>query len=75
MRFYTKPHQFDCGIAWHARTMDRCVLNQAGEVLVHRNMKAAPEPFLQAVAPYREGGVVCVEWTLHLARAGRSLRP
>jgi transposase len=21
MRFYTKPHQFDCGIARHARSM------------------------------------------------------
>jgi hypothetical protein len=38
-----------------------CVLNQAGEVLLHRNRKAAPEPFLQAIAPYREELVVCVE--------------
>jgi transposase len=38
-----------------------CVLNQAGEVLLHRNMKAAPEPFLKAIAPYREDLVVCVE--------------
>jgi transposase len=38
-----------------------CVLNQEGEVLLHRNMKAAPEPFLKAVAPYRDGLVVAVE--------------
>jgi transposase len=38
-----------------------CVLNQDGEVLLHRNMKAAPEPFLKAIAPYREDLVVCVE--------------
>jgi hypothetical protein len=38
-----------------------CVLNQEGEVLLHRNMRAAPEPFLQAIAPYREELVVCVE--------------
>jgi transposase len=38
-----------------------CILNQAGEILVHRNMKAAPEPFLKAVAPYRDGLVVAVE--------------
>jgi transposase len=36
-------------------------LNQAGEVLLHRNMKASPEPFLKAIAPYREDLVVCVE--------------
>ena len=38
-----------------------CLLNQAGEVLLHRNMQAAPEPFLKAIAPYREDLVVCVE--------------
>jgi hypothetical protein len=38
-----------------------CVLNQDGEVLLHRNMKAAPEPFLKAIAPDREDLVVCVE--------------
>jgi transposase len=30
-------------------------------MLVHRNMPAGPEPFLQAIAPYREDVVVCVE--------------
>jgi transposase len=61
MRFYTKQHQFYCGIDLHTRTMYLCILNQEGEVLLHRNMKAAPEPFLKAIAPYREDMVVCVE--------------
>lgn len=61
MRFYTKQHQFYGGIDLHARTMYLCVLNQEGEVLLHRDMKAAPGPFLQAIAPYREDLVVCVE--------------
>jgi transposase len=38
-----------------------CILNQAGEILVHRNMPAGPEPFLKTIAPYRENLVVCVE--------------
>jgi transposase len=38
-----------------------CIVNHDGEILVHRNMKAAPEPFLRAVAPYRDGLVVAVE--------------
>ena len=42
--------------------MDVCALSQAGEILLHRHMKAAPEPFLQAVPPYRDGLVVAVEW-------------
>jgi transposase len=61
MRFYTKQHQFYCGIDLHARTMYLCILNQDGEIVLHRNMQAAPEPFLKAVAPYRDGLVVAVE--------------
>jgi transposase len=38
-----------------------CILSHDGEILMHRNMKAAPEPFLKAIAPYREGLVVAVE--------------
>jgi transposase len=38
-----------------------CIVNRDGEILVHRHMKAAPEPFLKAVAPYRDGLVVAVE--------------
>ena len=61
MRFYTKQHKFYCGIDLHARTMYLCILNQDGEILRHRNMNGAG-PFLQAIAPYREDLVVCVEW-------------
>ena len=31
-----------------------CILDQAGEILVHRNMTATPEALLKAIAPYRE---------------------
>jgi hypothetical protein len=61
MRFSTNPHQFYCRIDLHARSMYVCILSHAGEILSHRNMQAAPEPFLKAVAPYREGLVVAVE--------------
>jgi hypothetical protein len=61
MRFYTKQHKADCGIDLHARTMYVCILNHDGEIMRHRNMKTSPEPFLQAMAPYREDIVVAVE--------------
>ncbi|MDP3936783.1 MAG: IS110 family transposase [Deltaproteobacteria bacterium] len=61
MRFYTKQHRYYCGIDLHARTMYLCILDQAGEVLLHRNVKSTPEAFLQAVAPYREDLAVAVE--------------
>jgi transposase len=38
-----------------------CILNRDGEILVHRNMPAGPEPFLKTIAPYRTDLVVCVE--------------
>jgi transposase len=60
-RFDTPQHRFYGGIDLHARTMDLCVLNQAGEIRLHRNMKTSPETLLKAIAPYREDLVVCVE--------------
>ena len=64
MRFYTTQHPFYCGIDLHARTMDVCILDQHGEILVHRNMKTSPEAFLNVLAPYRQGIVVAVECLL-----------
>jgi transposase len=61
MRFYTKQHKAYCGIDRHARTMYLCILNQGGEILLHRNMKTSPEMFLKAITPYREDLVVAVE--------------
>ncbi|MFC1751294.1 IS110 family transposase [Pseudomonadota bacterium] len=61
MRFYTKTHQFYCGIDLHARSMYLCILDHEGNTLVHRNMPTNPERFLKAVAPYREDLVVAVE--------------
>ena len=61
MRFYTNQHPFYCGIDLHARSMYVCIVNHEGDILLHRNMKAAPEPFLKAIAPYRDRLVVAVE--------------
>ena len=61
MRFYTQQHAYYCGIDLHARSMYLCILNAAGEIVVHRNMPSAPEPFVEAIAPYRDDIVVGVE--------------
>ncbi len=53
MRFYTKQHLYYCGIDLHARSMYACIMDQEGEIVAHRNMKAQPESFLKAIAPYR----------------------
>jgi transposase len=61
MKFYTQQHKFYCGIDLHARTRYVCILNQAGETVLHRNMKTDPALFLKVIAPYREDLVVAVE--------------
>lgn len=38
--------------------MDVCILNQAGEILVHQNLQARPEAFLKVIEPSRDDIVV-----------------
>ena len=42
MRFYTKQHRHYCGIDLHARTLYVCILDAAGQGLVHQNLPARP---------------------------------
>src|SRR6266849_2630705 len=41
--------------------MYMCILDQAGEIRLHRNMPATPEALLKAIAPYREQIVLAAE--------------
>jgi hypothetical protein len=45
-------------------------MSHAGDIVLHRKMKAAPELFLTAMAPYRGGLVAAAEglFTWDLAR-------
>ena len=52
MRFYTGHHQFYCGIDLHARQMYLCVLDEAGTIVLHRNMPAGPAELSRAIEPY-----------------------
>ena len=61
MRFYNAQHQFYCGIDLHARTMYVCILNHAGEIVVHRHLPTSPDALLKTIAPYREQLVIGVE--------------
>jgi transposase len=61
MRFYNRPHTYYCGIDLHVKTMYVCILDGAGQVLVHRNMPSTPAAFLEVVAPYRDGLAVAAE--------------
>ena len=61
MRFYTHQHKFYCGIDLHASSMYVCIINQDGEILVHRSLSARPDRFLKIIEPYRDDLVVAVE--------------
>ena len=60
MRFYQQQHPFYCGVDLHARTMYLCILDHAGQPLLHREYPAHAGAFLEAIAPYRDGLVVAV---------------
>ena len=59
---YTKQHKHSCGIDLHTDKMYCCILNQKGEILMHRNTTTEPATFLKTIAPYRDDLVVWVEW-------------
>ncbi len=61
--FYTQQHPCYGGFDLHTRTMSRGMVNQAGALVLHRHLRAAPEPFLQAMPPTpRAATAACRPW-------------
>jgi transposase len=61
MRFYNGHHKYYCGIDLHTKTMYVCMLDQAGEVKYHRNLRTKRELLLETLASFHEDLVVMVE--------------
>jgi hypothetical protein len=61
MNFYTRQHKHYCGIDLHAKAMYVCILDQAGTIVIHKNLPTIAEAFLRIIAPYRAAVVVGVE--------------
>ncbi len=61
MDFYTKQHKHYCGIDLHARNMYVCIMNQAGKVVIHKNIKTKADVFKELISPFIEDIVVAVE--------------
>ena len=63
MRSFTPPAttRFYAGVDLHARALFLVILDRDGRVVFARNLPAAPEPFLRAVAPFRDGLLVACE--------------
>ncbi len=74
MKFYTQTHQYYCGIDLHARCLYVCILDQSGDPLVHKNIKATPQALIKLIAPYQDDLVIGVEcmfswyWVADLCR-------
>ena len=64
MRFYDQQHGFYCGVDLHTRRMYLCILDREGNKQLHRNVRAKPREFLQAVQPFREDLIVGVATNL-----------
>jgi len=63
MRSFQPPPEtrFYGGVDLHARSLYLVVLDRDGQVRFGRNLPAAPEPFLRAVEPFRDGLLVACE--------------
>lgn len=61
MRFYTKQHNYYCGIDLHTNKMYLCIINREGDIVLHRNIRTEPNIFLQAIKSFRDDLVVAAE--------------
>jgi transposase len=63
MRSFTPSQdtRFYAGVDLHARALFLVVLDRDGNTRFSRNLPAAPEPFLRAVEPFRDGLLVACE--------------
>lgn len=61
MNFYHSTHQYYCGIDLHARSLYVCILNQAGETLLHKEIPANADALCRLIEPYRVDLVIGVE--------------
>ena len=73
MKFYTKQHQFYCGIDLHANAMYICIIDSSGEVVVHKNILTKPKSFLRLIKPYRNGLVVGCECMFSVIATGAQI--
>ena len=61
MKFYDRRHAFYCGVDLHTKRMYLCILDAEGNKRLHRNVRAKPADFLQAIQAFREDLVVGAE--------------
>ena len=59
MNFYSRQHQFYCGVDLNSKSMHVCVVDQAGKKWLHRNFKNEdPQFWLDRIEPFRRQDLV-----------------
>jgi|WetSurMetagenome_2_1015567.scaffolds.fasta_scaffold182860_1 transposase len=61
MNFYTQQHKYYCGIDLHARKMYVCILNQQGNVQLHKNIDTEQEVLIELISPFLDDIIIGVE--------------
>jgi transposase len=61
MNFYNNQHPYYCGIDLHARSLYVCIIDQQGEICVHKEISASPDKLKHLLEPYTGNIVVGVE--------------
>ena len=66
MKYYTSTTEFNGGIDLHSRQMYVCVMDRAGNKLLHTNIQGNDFAyFLKRIEPYRHDLTVCCECTFN----------
>ena len=61
MNFYNNAHPYYCGIDLHARLLYVCIINDRGEVLVHKKIKDDKHALMKILEPFIGNIIVGVE--------------
>ncbi len=61
MNFYNNTHPYYCGIDLHAKLLYVCILDDKGEICLHKEIPACPVRLKQLLEPYIGNIVVGVE--------------
>jgi len=60
MNFYNNTHPYYCGIDLHARSLYVCIIDQEGNICLHKEITASPEKLQALLEPYMGNVVVGV---------------
>ncbi|ODP95541.1 hypothetical protein BGK46_15720 [Salinivibrio sp. SS2] len=77
MTFYNPQHVYYCDIDLHARILYVCIIDSAGNTVVHKKVDTNPDALLDILAPFQDHIVVGVEcmhcwyWVSDLCRDRR----